>query len=298
LSNDGMSIVYQNLISPVYGIVCAVNAILNTGIPTRIELENMLHDIDLGTWVLWSWIQLKIPVIDWLKLARLGAASVIEKRTSRSKDAWSYSNPTLPLYETDPYIEQYIGGKYVKVSDPGVTKSTQTYIVADKADVLVTVLRWVLNIFDNEDNINALTDWVAGLFRLEAGGKEIVKFGIEKMMEYARALKTTDAIIGAFFSAFVTFVSITNEVAGEYNKVKQILNDIFSELAKCDSDCWYANVADAMQAITGCWKQTVGTDSDYHEAQEETKETLNWFQKIIKAIKDFFAKLKKLFTGK
>ena len=80
-----------------------------------------------------------------------------------------------------------------------------------------------------------------------------------------------------------------------YDFVQKLLNDIFTELEKCDSDCWYANLADAMQIFTGCWKQTIGTDDDYHDTTDKVEENLSWWDKFIKAIKDFFAKIAALF---
>lgn len=295
LSNDGLSLVFQNLISPIYGVLCALNAILGLNIPTRIELEQILHDIDLGTWVLWSWLDLKIPVIDWLDFARKGAASITEKKTSRSEAAWSYSNPTLPLYYTDNVITQYIDGEYTTEGISKETKSTQTYIVADKGDMLVTLLRWVLDIFKDEHNRNALTEWLAGLFGLEAGGKEIVRFALDEMFKVTDAANVNDAIIGGIFSALVAFVAVDAIVKDRYDFVQKLLNDIFTELEKCDSDCWYANLADAMQIFTGCWKQTIGTDDDYHDTTDKVEENLSWWEKFIKAIKDFFAKIAALF---
>ena len=149
----------------------------------------------------------------------------------------------------------------------------------------------------DEHNRQALTDWISGLFGLEAGGREIVRYGVDRLMQVSDEVKTTDVIIGGLFSALVGFVAITAEIEGRYDYVQKILNDIFGELAKCDSDCWYANLADAMQAITGCWKQTVGTDEDYHETVEEVHENLNWWQKIIKWFRDLFAKIKGFFGG-
>ena len=46
-----------------------------------------------------------------------------------------------------------------------------------------------------------------------------------------------------------------------------------------------------MESITGVWKETVGTDEEYHEVKDEvqqtvdnTKNSLNWFQRLIQAI--------------
>ena len=50
-----------------------------------------------------------------------------------------------------------------------------------------------------------------------------------------------------------------------------------------------------MQIFTGCWKQTIGTDDDYHDTTDKVEENLSWWEKFVKAIKDFFAKIAALF---
>ena len=47
--------------------------------------------------------------------------------------------------------------------------------------------------------------------------------------------------------------------------------------------------------MTGVWYDTVGDDDDHQDAVEEGEETLNWFQKIIKKIKEFFQKIFSIF---
>ena len=84
----------------------------------------------------------------------------------------------------------------------------------------------------------------------------------------------------------------------DINTVKAILQRIFQALADGPDTCIYSGIADAMESITGVWKETVGTDEDYHEVKDEvqqtvdnTKKSLNWFQRLIQAIKNFFSKL-------
>ena len=93
-------------------------------------------------------------------------------------------------------------------------------------------------------------------------------------------------------------VAIDAAYNGDVNTVKAILQRIFHALAEGPDTCIYSGIADAMESITGVWKETVGTDEDYHEAVDQaqqtvdnTKKSLNWFQRLIQAIKNFFAKL-------
>lgn len=46
-----------------------------------------------------------------------------------------------------------------------------------------------------------------------------------------------------------------------------------------------------MEQMTGVWYETIGPDDDHKEAEEEAEESLNWFQRLIKKIKEFFAKI-------
>ena len=46
-----------------------------------------------------------------------------------------------------------------------------------------------------------------------------------------------------------------------------------------------------MEQMTGIWNVTIGPEEDKDEAQEEAQESLNFFQRLIKKIKEFFAKI-------
>ena len=50
-----------------------------------------------------------------------------------------------------------------------------------------------------------------------------------------------------------------------------------------------------MEQMTGIWNVTVGPEEDYEDAKGEAEETLNWFQKIIKKIKEFFQRIFSIF---
>ena len=50
-------------------------------------------------------------------------------------------------------------------------------------------------------------------------------------------------------------------------------------------------IAKVMENLTHVWDDTIGSEEDRVETEEEVEETLNWFQRIIKKIKEFFARI-------
>ena len=115
------------------------------------------------------------------------------------------------------------------------------------------------------------------------------------MFNACDANHVAEIIISSLFSLLGLGVVIDATFNGDVNTVKAILQRIFHALAEGPDSCIYAGIADAMESITGVWKETVGTDEDYHEAVDQaqqtvdnTKKSLNWFQRLIQAIKNFF----------
>ena len=46
-----------------------------------------------------------------------------------------------------------------------------------------------------------------------------------------------------------------------------------------------------MENLTHVWEDTIGSDQDHEDTKEEVKETLNWFQRLIQKIKEFFQRI-------
>ena len=154
--------------------------------------------------------------------------------------------------------------------------------------------------FGEQQNREALVRWLSDVFDLAPGGgaEQAVGYGVNEMFNACDANHVAEIIISSLFSLLGLGIVINEAYDGNVNNVKAILQRIFQALADGPDTCMYAGIADAMESITGVWKETVGTDEEYHEAQQEvhqtvenTQKSLNWFQKLIQAIRNFFSKL-------
>ena len=57
----------------------------------------------------------------------------------------------------------------------------------------------------------------------------------------------------------------------------------------------YASIAKIMEDLTHVWDDTIGSDEDHEDAVEDAEESLNWFQRLIQKIKEFFQKIFSIF---
>ena len=294
VSNEGFFLAVRNLLSPVYVVVNTVMTLFNINLEETLNLSKLLNSFEIGINVLGKKYGFHIPEIDWTKLAKEGADGTKEVATSRSKDANSFASP-LRKSEIDGYIKNYPTGYENRAN-----KTTQTKIIADKGDTLTAVLTWLLKMFGEQGNREALAKWLSDVFDLVEGGgaRQAVSYGVNEMFNACDANHVAEIIISSLFSLLGLGVAIDATFNGDVNTVKAILQRIFKALSEGPDSCIYAGIADAMESITGVWKETVGTDEDYHEAVDQaqqtvdnTKKSLNWFQRLIQAIKNFFAKL-------
>ena len=83
----------------------------------------------------------------------------------------------------------------------------------------------------------------------------------------------------------------------DVGKIQQIFKDLFTVVGNTGGSS-YADIAKAMERLTGVWEETIGSEEDFEDAKEEVEESLNFFQKIIKKIKDFFNKIFGIFKRK
>ena len=308
VSNEGFYLAVRNLLSPVFKVVDTVLPIVGIDLGQYLNLSKLLNSFEIGINVLGAKYGFHIPEIDWTKLARQGADGTTEVDTSRSQDANSFVNAkALRKSQMDDYISRYPAEAAAK-DDPSVEKryygtaqkTTQTKIIADKGDTLTLVLTWLLKMFGEQQNREALVRWLSDVFDLAPGGgaEQAVGYGVNEMFNACDANHVAEIIISSLFSLLGLGIVINEAYDGNVNNVKAILQRIFQALADGPDTCMYSGIADAMESITGVWKETVGTDEEYHEATQEvqqtvenTKQTLNWFQRLIQAIKNFFAKI-------
>ena len=296
LSGQGLYIAVADLLAPVFKIVKLVASVFKVNeveLIKFLQLDKALNLIDFGIEILEQKYDFRIPEIDFYKLAIQGAEGTQEVATSRTQEANSFAT-LLKVSEigevggTTGYINTYPDGYEGRAQ-----KTTQTKIIADKGDTLTLVLTWLVKMFGTEGNKQALANWLSDVFDLTEGGgaEQTVSNAVFELFGALDANHVAEYIISALFQLFGVGLVVDAVYNGNLDTAKLILQRLFKGLAEGPDTCIYAGIADAMQAITGVWKQTVGTDEEYHEAVEEAHESLNWFQRLIKAIRDFFKKL-------
>ena len=105
---------------------------------------------------------------------------------------------------------------------------------------------------------------------------------------------TTDVLVSSLMLALGTGITLEAAIMGDIAKLQQIYKNLFGAIAD-GSGCAYGKIADVLEDLTGVWKETVGTDEEHEDAVDKAEESLNWFQKLIKKIKEFFAKIFSIF---
>ena len=254
IANEGIGLVVRNLVAPVYSIL----AVLGLDLMSMLNLNNLLGSIEIPINLLGEKLGLKLPPIDWMELAEYGASDIREVATSRSQKANSFINAQRLSGQSD--VDNYI--KNYPVGYEGRTnKTTQTFIVADKGDVLTIVFTWLFELFENEANQNALVEWIAATFNLQSGAKETVRYAINQLFLKAQIYNAPDIIVGGLFSA-LGMVLVFNEVLnGRITEVVNIFKDLFG--AAGSGGCAYSSIAKIMQDLTGVWDDTIGSDQDH-----------------------------------
>ena len=286
LSNEGFYLVVRNLIAPVFGIVNTISAVIPAvgEIFNKLDVAELIHDINIPLALLGEKMNFKIPKIDFYELAQTGSSKT-EVSTSRSEKANSFKTPI-----TDPkdYIKNY-PTKYESYIKQG-NKLTQTYIVSDKGDTLTWLFAFVFEIFSDAGNREALVQWLVKVFKLNSGAEQTVRYAIDRLFATGSDYAVPDIIITALFHALGVAVTVDAIYQGEFKNIQLIFDELFNGIAN-GSGCAYGRIARAMEQLTGIWNETIGPDEDHEEAEKEAEESLNWFQKLIKKIKEFFAKI-------
>ncbi len=283
ISNEGIYLAVRNLAAPLYSIIEIVTSIFGINLEEFLNISKLLHNINIPIELLGAKYGFRIPEIDFYQLATKGGSKTEERATARSEAAYSFKKTLNP----HPYIDEYNKtDKYNSYEK----KSTQTYVVSDKGDTLTLVLTWLLNMFGDEENRIALADWIAGVFKLNDQAKAQVLYGIDHMFDYCSRYGVSDLIVGALFQILAIAVVIEPVFTGDVQQIQKIFKDIFATLAQ-SKDCPYGSIAQVMDNITGVFIKNFGDQDDFNDAKDEVEESLNWFQKIIKAIRDFFRKI-------
>ena len=130
-------------------------------------------------------------------------------------------------------------------------------------------------------------------FNLQSGARQAVEYGINRLFLTAQIYGAPDIIVSGLFSALGLAIVIDASLMGGVAEVQQIFKELFGQIGS--GTCSYASIAKIMQDLTGVWNDTVGPEEDFDNAVEEGEQSLNWFQRLIQKIKDFFNKIFSIF---
>ena len=290
----------------VYGILNLVLPMLGIKLEDYLELEKLLNSIDIGIPVFGLKYNFKIPVIDWVELVELGGAKAEEVSTSRTNpgnaanaETWANSFKTemlgsAPERDYDQgleYYAHYVDGK--DLSDASLFKNTQKKIIADKGDTLTVVFTWVFDMFSSEQNREALVQWIVDFFELQSGAETTVRYAVNELFNQAQIYNSSDIIVSVLFYLLGMGVVIDATLMGSVADIQAIFEQLFGAVGSGKNA--YATIAKIMEELTGVWDDTIGDNDDYEDANKETEETLNWFQRLIQKIKEFFQKIFSIF---
>ena len=292
----------KNLLAPVYHILNLLLPVLGISLEDYLNLEKLLHNIDLGIVIGGVKYDFHIPEINWVEFAERGGKSAKEVATSRSNPGTgstrggtgTKAGPWANSFNQRMTADQYAG--YVKdrdINNAGLYKTTQTVIEADKAATLTYLLTYLLEMFSEKNNREALVKWIVDFFELQSGAEQTVRYAINELFNQAEIYNAPDMVVSIAFYLLGMGVVIDASLMGNVGQIQNILNQLYGAVGT--GGCAYSSIAKIMQDLTGVWDDTVGDDQDHEDAVEDVEESLNWFQRLIKKIKEFFQKIFSIF---
>ena len=295
-SNDGLLLTVKNLLAPVYDILNLVLPILGIKLEDYLALEKLLADIDLGIVIGGAKYGFKIPEIDWNDLVINGAEKAVEVSTSRSNPTNApYNSTWANSYKVEMKASEYAAYANTNgTTDPALFKDTQKVIIADKGDTLTWIFTFLFDMFSTENNREALVQWIVEFFELQSGAEQTVRYAVNELFNQAQVYNSSDMVVSVLFYLLGMGVIIDASLMGNVKQIQAIFEDLFGAMGS-NSGCTYASIAKIMEELTGVWDDTIGSDQDHEDAVEDAEETLNWFQRLIKKIKEFFQKIFSIF---
>ena len=144
--------------------------------------------------------------------------------------------------------------------------------------------------FATEHNREALVQWLVEFFELQSGAEQTVRYAINELFNKAQAFGSSDIIVSALLYALGMTVVIETTLMGNVAQIQTIFKQLFAALGS-NGHATYAAIARVMENLTHVWEDTIGSDQDHEDTKEEVKETLNWFQRLIQKIKEFFQRI-------
>ena len=257
-----------------------------------LNLEELLDSISIGIELgQFGKYQLNIPKLDFRELAAQGAANIVEVETARSTPGKTSVTPWANSFKDKMTADQYAG--YISdkdIDNAALYKETQTTIVADTGDTLVYLLTWALDMFATEENQQSLINWICDFFELKSGARTTVEWAVKELFNKAELFNSTDILVSALLYALGMGVVISESLMGNVASIQDIFKQLFEAIAD-GSTVSYGDIARVMEDLTHVWEDTVGGEDDYQGAVDEGKQTLNFFQRFIQKIKDFFKRI-------
>ena len=300
ISNHGLLLTVKNLIAPVYPVLDTVLGLLGIDIEKYLKLEKVLSDITIGIELgSLGKYNLTLPDINWKELAQCGADYITDITTARSNpglagSAQPYANSFKKNLLPDKYYAYANADDdkdgTINKYDADAFKVGQTTVIADKGDTLIYVLTFVFEVFSTEANREALIQWICDAFDLQGSSADTVRHGVNQLFKQADAYNAPDLVVSALVSGLGIAITVDAGLNGNMAQIQTIFKDLFGAIAKGSTNS-YGSIARVMQQLTNVWEDTIGSEEDFEDAKEEVEETLNWFQRIIKKIKDFFNKI-------
>ena len=296
-SNDGLLLTVKNLLAPVYGILDLVLPLLGIKLESYLRLEELVANIDLGKLVFQSdEYHLYLPKLDWMSLVVEGASGATEVSTSRSNPnnapyAETWANSFKKNMTADEYAAYAAAND---ITDASLFKNTQKRINADKGDTLTWIFNYIFSVFEVPENKETLIKWIVNFFELQSGAEQTVRYAVNELFNQAAIYNSSDIVVSALFYLLGAGVVIDAALMGNVKTIQGIFDQLFGAMGS-NSGCAYSSIAKIMQELTGVWDDTIGSDDDHQDAVEEGEETLNWFQRLIQKIKEFFQKIFSIF---
>jgi hypothetical protein len=295
-SNDGLLLTVKNLLAPVYGILDLVLPLLGIKLESYLRLEELVANIDLGKLIFKTdEYSLFLPKLDWMSLAMEGASGATEVSTSRSNPGNApYASTWANSYKKNMRADEYFAYAEANgITNASLFKNTQKRITADKGDTLTWLFDYIFSVFQVAENKETLIKWIVNFFELQSGAEQTVRYAINELLNQAEIYNAPDMIVSIAFYLLGMGVVIDASLMGNVGQIQNILNQLYGAVGT--GGCAYSSIAKIMQDLTGVWDDTVGDDQDHEDAVEDVEESLNWFQRLIKKIKEFFQKIFSIF---
>lgn len=275
ISNEGVYLALRNILSPIFGIAEALEDVLEMNFAEELQISKLLENIEISIELFGEKYGLVLADIDFYDLAQTCGSGIVEVATSRSYDAGSY------LTATDPFV----------IKDEA-NKTTQTYIISNQSATLAYVLEWVVSAIGEEANIDSISTLLGNIFGLDDSGIAKIKILLTQLVELVAYYEVPDIIFTALFEGLGIDCDVAETHIEDLEMAMEHIESIMTEISNGSSNSAVSISVVLVKTILDRFEIDLEKFEDVVEdVVVETVETLNWFEKIIAAIKAWFNKL-------